>query len=420
MRKNNTIIYICVAIISLLLFSMLTVYATSDKKTLKSFRSLSSNIYDTAEMTCTDAGNIIIPTINVVEMAGSDVGNVSISARAAMLYEPVTGEILYEKNSDMRLPMASTTKIMTAIVVAEACKTDETLIIGPESVGIEGSSAYLREGDEYTIEELLYALLLQSANDAATALAYYTAGGIEEFSVLMNEKAESLGLENIHFTNPHGLDDEEHYTTAADLAKIGAELLRNDLLKKIVSTYKKTFTYGERTRTYINHNKLLKSYDGAIGIKTGFTKRSGRCLVGAVERDGLTLIAVTLDAPSDWADHRAMLNSGFNAMECVTLCSEGDYEQRLRIVGGDKESILISAEKNLSIIRKNEEYTIEEYIKLPRYEVAPIKAGDIVGKVVYTIGDEVYSVNLVAIEDAAAKKEEGLLKKFFSNIFKRG
>lgn len=379
-RRNNTFMYIAVLIVTLLLFSMLTIYAASS------------------------TGQARTPG--------------SISAKAAVLYEPVTGEILYGKNEDKALPMASTTKIMTAIVVAEKCKTDEILTIGPESVGVEGSSAYLREGDEYTVEELLYALLLQSANDAATALAFYTAGGIEEFADMMNQKAGDLGLDNTHFTNPHGLDDDEHYTTAKDLAKIGAELLKNDLLKKIVSTCKKTFTYGERTRTYINHNKLLKSYDGAIGIKTGFTKRCGRCLVSAAERDGLTLISVTLDAPSDWSDHKALLDFGFDNMECVTLCSEGDYEQELKIIGGNKGNITVSAEKNLAIIKKSSEYTIEEYIKLPRYEIAPIKSGDIVGKVVYKIGEEIYSVNLIAREDADAKKNEGLIQKFFSNIFR--
>lgn len=399
-RVNNTVIYICVALITLLLFSALTVYAISGTEYRGNARDSGAMANDTSVMA---SGNIR-----------------SVSAKAAVLYEPVTGEILYEKNADTRLPMASTTKIMTAIVVAERCKTDETLIIGPESVGIEGSSAYLREGDEYTVEELLYALLLQSANDAATALAYYTAGGIEEFAELMNERAAELGLTNTHFTNPHGLDDEEHYTTAADLAKIGAELLGNDMLKKIVSTYKKTFTYGERTRTYINHNKLLLRYDGAIGMKTGFTKRSGRCLVGAAERDGLTLISVTLDAPSDWADHSALFDFGFGALERIELCAEGDYLQELKIIGGDKESILISAEKNLAIIKKNEEYTIKEYIELPRYGIAPIKAGDIVGRVVYKVGDELYSVNLIAREDADLKDEGGILEKIFSNIFKRG
>ena len=182
MKRNNAIVYICVIIITLLLLSMLSIYASASFK------------------------------------ASGFSGK--ISAKAAALYEPTNQSFLYTKNGDARLPMASTTKIMTAIVVAEKCRMDETVIIGPESVGIEGSSAYLREGDEYTVLELTYALLLQSANDAATALAYYVAGGDTEFADLMNAKAEMLGLENTHFTNPHGLDDEEHYTCATDLSKI--------------------------------------------------------------------------------------------------------------------------------------------------------------------------------------------------------
>jgi D-alanyl-D-alanine carboxypeptidase/D-alanyl-D-alanine carboxypeptidase (penicillin-binding protein 5/6) len=341
-----------------------------------------------------------------------------ISAKASALYEPTENRFIYEKNGDQRMPMASTTKIMTAIVVAKHCEMDEVVIVGPESVGIEGSSAYLREGDEYTVLELVYALLLQSANDAATALAYYTAGGIEEFAELMNAEAESLGLENTHFTNPHGLDDEEHYTTAKDLAMLGAELMESPILKGIVSTYKKTFTYGDRVRTYINHNKLLRLYDGGIGIKTGFTKRSGRCLVGAAERDGMTFISVTLDAPSDWSDHRTMLDFAFDNFEKIEICSKEDLSREITVIDGNKPSVTVSAKKNLEIIKEKGELDVNEYFSLPSYLIAPIKKGEVVGVAYYKVGDKTYTVDLIALEDIKKASKNSIFTKILNKISK--
>lgn len=382
-KRNDVFVYISVILITLLLLSMLSVYASA---TYKSKRSTSFTE--------------------------------KISAKASALYEPTENRFIYEKNGDQRMPMASTTKIMTAIVVAKHCEMDEVVIIGPESVGIEGSSAYLREGDEYTVLELVYALLLQSANDAATALAYYTAGGIEEFAELMNAEAESLGLENTHFTNPHGLDDEEHYTTAKDLAMLGAELMESPILKGIVSTYKKTFTYGERVRTYINHNKLLRLYDGGIGIKTGFTKRSGRCLVGAAERDGMTFISVTLDAPSDWSDHRTMLDFAFDNFEKVEICSKEDLSREITVIDGNKPSVTVSAKKNLEIIKEKGELDVNEYFSLPSYLIAPIKKGEVVGVAYYKVGDKTYTVDLIALEDIKKASKDSIFTKILNKISK--
>ena len=373
MKRNNAIVYICVIIITLLLLSMLSIYASASFK------------------------------------ASGFSGK--ISAKAAALYEPTNQSFLYTKNGDARLPMASTTKIMTAIVVAEKCRMDETVIIGPESVGIEGSSAYLREGDEYTVLELTYALLLQSANDAATALAYYVAGGATEFADLMNEKAEMLELENTHFTNPHGLDDEKHYTCATDLAKIGACLLENQLLSEIVSTYKKTFTYGERTRTYINHNKLLLSFDDANGIKTGFTKKCGRCLVGSAMRDGIQLICVTLDAPSDWNDQKAMMKYGFDVLENAQICKRGDFAQIVPVLSGSKDSISVSAKENMWIIKEKGESAAVKSINIPRYLIAPINEGDTIGEVIFEVGDRTFAVEIVASESVSVASRDNIFTK---------
>ena len=380
-NKNNAVIYITVILITILLMSMLSMYASATYKSSK-------NSGFTKK----------------------------ISAKASVLYEPTNNIFIYEKNADEKLPMASTTKIMTAMVVVNHCDINDIVIIGPESVGIEGSSAYLKDGDEYTVLELLYALLLQSANDAATALAYYTAGGIKEFADLMNSEASRLGLENTHFTNPHGLDNDNHYTTAKDLAILSANLMKSDILSKVVSTYKKTFTYGERTRTYINHNKLLRLYDGGIGIKTGFTKRSGRCLVGAAEKDGLTFITVTLNASSDWNDHIALFDYAFDTFERVNLASIGDYLHEVKVIGGNKPDVLIATNEDLSIVKEKDVSVIKEYLSLPNYLIAPINKGDVVGKVVYNVNGKTYTANLVATENVSYVGRKNIFTKLLKKI----
>ena len=229
--------------------------------------------------------------------------------------------------------MASTTKIMTALVAIENCPIDKMVTVSPEAVGVEGSSVYLKANEKISMESLLYALLLSSANDAAAAIAYEVAGGIPEFAELMNEKAKSLGLENTHFANPHGLDDAEHYTTARELALIARAALENETFSKIVSTKKKTISIhdGEESRLLVNHNRLLFEYDDVVGVKTGYTKKCGRTLVSAAEKDGVHLIAVTLSDGNDWVDHRAMLDYGYEKIECVTLCKAGDFRRTLHV-----------------------------------------------------------------------------------------
>lgn len=265
------------------------------------------------------------------------------------------------------------------------------------------------------MEELLYALLLQSANDAATAIAYYIGGDVEGFSALMNEKAVSLGLNDTHFTNPHGLDSTEHYTTASDLAIIAAEAMKNDTFKTIVSTYKKSFSTEERSRTYVNHNKLLRMYDGCIGIKTGFTKKSGRCLVAAAERDGLTFISVTLDAPSDWSDHKKMLDFGFESLEKINFAESEEYCYKIPILGGESDQVTVVNSVEASAILQKGDYLMKQEIKLVPYAIAPVNQGEILGEIVFTVdGQEVSRVNLVAKETILKKKEKGLLDKFFS------
>lgn len=379
MKQKNTVIFLALAIIGALLFSLLTIYASAEGT-----RALNKQI--------------------------------DVSAHAATLYEPTTKQFLFTKNADVRLPMASTTKIMTAIVALENANLSDLVTIDERAVGIEGSSAYLKIGDTLSIEELLYALMLQSANDAAEAIAYHISGSVDAFAELMNEKALSLGLENTNFENPHGLDSENHYTTARDLSIIAACALENSLLRTVSSTYKKTFKTESRQRTYVNHNKLLLRTDGAIGLKTGFTKKSGRCLVGAAQRDGLTLISVTLDAPNDWNDHAVMLDYGFSSIETVTLIKKDELYYDIPVINGRSSTLRVECESDVELVMPKQDREIKIYAKLPSILIAPIHEGDALGAVYATInGETVAQARLIAAKDVYTKPKN----RFLSNIFKR-
>jgi D-alanyl-D-alanine carboxypeptidase len=305
---------------------------------------------------------------------------------------------------------------MTALVAAEKKPMSAKITVPKEAVGVEGSSVYLTEGEVFTLEELLCCTLLESANDAAVAVAIAVGGSIEAFSALMNEKCAELGLVDTHFTNPHGLDDDEHYTTARELGIIAAAALENEALRKIFSTYKMTVAAPDGgVRMLVNHNRLLRSIDGCIGVKTGYTKSNGRCLVSAAERDGLRLIAVTLDDGNDWHDHTVMLEAGFEAYESVELCeytnialpeisvSEGE-QSRVRTTVTD--SIFVTLPKSGAKI----ECKIDSISSLP----APLSRGQGVGEVIFTCGGkEIARVPLVTAYAAAKKKEKGFWDRLF-------
>ncbi len=261
----------------------------------------------------------------IYAFAVSSAAEPTVSARAAVLYEPTEKSFLFEKNADTRLPMASTTKIMTALIAIEKLSPDAEITIMPEACGIEGSSLYLKPGEILTASDLITGMMLRSANDAAAALAYEISGSIEGFATLMNERAAAMGLTDTSFCNPHGLDGKEHYTTARELAFISAEAMNNPAFKAIVSTKSCTITNSDGYRRLVtNHNKLLSLYEGATGIKTGYTKKSGRCLVGAAEKDGISLISVTINAPDDWNDHAKMFNYGFSILKGLNKNPEND------------------------------------------------------------------------------------------------
>lgn len=238
----------------------------------------------------------------------------TVSAKHAILLDAVNGEVLWEKDADTPAPMASTTKIMTAITIIETLPLDTEVSVPKEAVGTEGTSAYFKEGERLTVSNLLHALLLSSANDAAVTLAIACDGSEAAFVARMNRLATDLSLKDTHFANPHGLPAEEHYTTARELALLSAYAMNNPVFAHIVAKKSYTCHTSLGVRTFQNHNKLLSFSKDAVGIKTGFTKTSGRCLVGAAKRDGTLLISVTLAAPNDWNDHTALFHHGFSLL----------------------------------------------------------------------------------------------------------
>ncbi len=355
---------------------------------------------------------VLASAADVTAADGPAAADIGVAAKSAVLLDGNTDSIIYEKNSAQRLPMASTTKIMTALVAIEHIPLDREVTVAAAACGVEGSSVYLREGEKFTMEELLYALLLNSANDAATQIAIATAGSVEDFAGLMNEKAAELGLADTHFTNPHGLDNEEHYTSARDLAVIASAALKNPTFRQICSTYRHTIGTGESTRYLLNHNRMLKLYKDAIGVKTGFTKRSGRCLVSAAERDGVTLVAVTLSDPDDWRDHEAMLDYGFGQIESVSLCTAGSVRRDIPCTGGDCESVRISNRDALDVTLPVGHGEITVTVTAGHILFAPVGEGDALGTAIFSCdGKELGRCTLYAENGCEYIEQKGFFER---------
>ena len=319
----------------------------------------------------------LLPVANAMGAPG-------VSAKSYILMDAGTGTVLAERNPDEQMLIASTTKIMTAALVLEESDPDALVEIRPEHVGIEGSSMYLRAGEEVTVRDLLYGLMLASGNDAAVALAYHIAGGIPEFARRMNEKAGEIGMTNSHFVNPHGLDAEGHYATARDMAILTAWAMGLDGFREIVST--RSVQAGGRS--LVNHNKLLWRYPGALGVKTGFTKASGRSLVSAAERDGTLLICVTLSAPDDWDDHAALFDWGFARFKYHAPVTEGQVFATVPVISGTANRVDLVAEMRLSLLVSPDD-KVEIRVEAPRFVYAGLRGGEQAGKVSVLINGEV-------------------------------
>ena len=334
-----------------------------------------------------------------------------LACHAGVLMDAASGRVLWQRAADERTLIASTTKIMTALVALEHCDLHAEVTVDPAWTGIEGSSMYLAPGQIITVEELLYGLMLASGNDAAEALAAVTAGSDDAFAALMNEKARALGCANTHFVNASGLDDAEHYASAYDLALITRAALENQDLRRIVSTVSKTV--GDNT--FVNHNRLLRECEGVFGVKTGYTKAAGRTLVTACEREGITLICVTLSDPNDWDDHKALYDWAYRRYDRSDVLAGRDWS--VPVIGGERESVRVAAQEGLFVVHASSEPIRVEY-RLPAFVHAEVTAGAPCGEAVaYVDGVEVGGAALVYAEDVArSEKTPTLWERFLEMV----
>lgn len=304
-----------------------------------------------------------------------------VSAQASIVIEQTSGRVLYQKNAQTKLPMASTTKIMTALVALEEGNPNDIIKVSSSAAGVEGSSMYLEAGETMTLKELLYGLMLSSGNDAAVAIAEYF-GGIDAFVTMMNQKAAELGANHTQFANPNGLPNDAHYSTAEDMARITSHALTNPAFSEIVAT--KTYRIEGEGKSYprvlSNHNKLLRMYEGCIGVKTGFTKAAGRCLVSAAKRNKMTLICVTLNAPDDWNDHQSLYNHCFETYQMRQILDCTNILGEIPVIGSDVLSLPYGANESFFYPLRDEE-DVSISLDVEAETKAPVTHGDICGTI---------------------------------------
>ena len=322
------------------------------------------------------------------------------SPRSSILIEAKTGRVLYEQNAHEPLPMASTTKIMTALVALENGNVHDLVTAGKNAFGVPGTSIYLSLGEQLPLLDMLYGLMLASGNDAAVAIAEHIGGDVDGFCKMMNERAAGIGCENTVFATPHGLPADNHHTTASDLALIAREAMQNSTFREIVSTQRASIPWAERDydRILNNKNKLLSEYPGAIGVKTGYTKAAGRCLVFAAERDGLELIGVVLNCPDWFREAEAILDRGFENWQMVTLLSKGETVRTIPVKNGVADAVRVVASDDVSgPVRLNAWPDL--LIELPETLDAGVKQGQVIGAAkLVDAGQTLISVPLIAAE----------------------
>lgn len=342
-------------------------------------------------------------------------------ARAMVVLEGNGNEVLYEFKKDLRLPMASVTKIITAIVAIENSNLDDIIKVDDSAVGIEGTSIYLNYDEEISVRNLLYGLMLASGNDCAMALACHVGGegGSDQFVQMMNDLVMKLGLENTHFDNPHGLDSETHYTSAYDLAVLTAYALKNETFREIVGTKYKTIEGNDITgeRYLKNKNKLLFSRNDCIGVKTGFTDNAGRCLVNASEKDGMQIISVVLNCGPMFEECDRLTNLAFENYMMKTFVEPYSYVSNIFVENGDKEQVGVATiDGYKKIIKKEDEDKYRVEYNLPNTVEAPIEYDTVIGTVkVYFEEKEIYSEDLYAIDSSRNINLKYLIENIISN-----
>ncbi len=316
---------------------------------------------------------------------------VEVSAQSAVVLEAGTGRILFEKNAYQKLPMASTTKVMTALVALEYGNPDDVITVGQNASGVEGSSIWLSAGERMTLSDMLYGLMLASGNDAAVAIAEHIGGSVEAFVDMMNKKAKEIGAYNTHFANPNGLPDKNHYTTAYDLALISAYAMKNETFCTIVKTQYKTLPWEghEWDRVVKNKNKILWNYEGGNGIKTGFTKEAGRCLAAAAQRDNMQLVSVVLNAPDMFNDCMALMDYGFENYDNRIIVKKGELIGNVAVKDGMQDSFAVYADEDIAYPLTDDEFSkVQKAVHLKDEVKAPVDKGQVVGTVDLWLGEE--------------------------------
>lgn len=347
----------------------------------------------------------VLPVLFSITFVAKGLDSSELSAVSAVLYYPEGETVLFEKNSGKQMSMASTTKIMTSLLALEENTPYREIVITDSMVNVEGTSSGLRAGDRITLLNLVKCMMLESGNDAANAVAVALGGNVEDFAVMMNNRAKEIGMVNTSFVTPSGLDNENHYTTAYDMALLASEALEDRYFSSVASkkSDKISFDEGARSITLYNHNKLLGLYDGCVGIKTGFTKKSGRCLVSAAKRNGVTLVAVTLNAGDDWNDHIKMLDYGFSCVSSVSADTDfSAYE--IRVAGGEKNTVIPVAQECTLNFLQNGNAEITRNVYFDRILFAPVEKGTVVGFAEYMQGGKVIKkIPLVVNESISVK-----------------
>ena len=338
-----------------------------------------------------------------------------VSAQSAVVLTADTGAVLFEKDGHTPRPVASTTKIMTALLALEAAQEqgDPLVDITQEMVAVEGSSMGLQAGDSISLTGLAAGMLLASGNDAANAAALYLDASLESFAARMNQRAAALGMEDTHFVTPSGLDGEDaqglgHLSTAYDMALLARAALEDQAFRQLCSSPSLAVEFAEPVKrvTYTNHNKLLTQYQGCVGVKTGFTKEAGRCLVSAAERDGALLIAVTLNAPNDWQDHTALLDYGFSQVEPYQLAG-GDVRLTVPVVGSPVEVVSLRGSNGGEVtLPLGQGAQVERVVRVPKFLYAPVEAGEQVGEICWYLEGQLLGSAPLTAAGAAPLQEK--------------
>ncbi len=360
----------------------------------------------------------VLSVLLCLSVSVRSVGALETSAKAHIVINADTLEVLAAANANLRLSMASTTKIMTALILAEQNTPEREITVTDEMVRVEGSSMGLLPGDKVSYYELLVGMLLPSGNDAANAAAISVSGSVGDFAALMNKRADELGMKNTHFVTPSGLDDGEHYSTAYDMAVLAAAALKNDTLKSIVSQKSIRVSFGAPPyeRILYNHNKLLDKYEYCIGVKTGYTKKSGRCLVSAAKRDGCTVVAVTLNAPDDWNDHKKLLDFGLKSIKLCDITSSLPSSE-IPVVGGVDDTVTVGTSRFLCGVGENTLGSIRTEISVPKFIYAPVSSGQKIGTVNYYYGEHLIRTESITV--LSSVPVERYEKPFFASLWER-